>query len=97
MESWKIVKNMGGELCSITIKKFIKGSGKMIKREDTVLNYFLMVAFIKETIKMESLKGMVVILGPMDSTTMANGSMGRSTVLVCGEGLKVILIRANGD
>jgi hypothetical protein len=56
MGNWLTLKRMGGELWLIKIKKYFKVNGKMIKKRGLVFKNSLINVFIKETIKMVSLK-----------------------------------------
>lgn len=80
MASWSTIKSMGGELCFIKTKKYMKDSGKTIKRKALECNNFQMDAFIRAIIKTENRKEKDSISGATVKLMTENGEKEKDTV-----------------
>ena len=87
---------MGGASCFIKHKKYMKVSGKMIKRKVMEFKNSQIDAFTKETIHRASQKERAYSAGVMDKLTMDNGEKVKGTALVFGKEQMVKLMKGNG-
>lgn len=70
----------------------MRGSGLMIESMESVMSSLGTNAFIRETMRMGSLRELESMLGPMGNAMRDNGLMDSSMDQECGGGLKVIRI-----
>jgi len=85
MVSWYIVKI-----------EFTKDSGKMIYVMEKAMNAIVMGILMKATFSTEKLMVKECTIGPMEKSTMANGSRVSRKDMECGKASMVTAIWANG-